>query len=178
MALRKASAYSRKLARPFTRISRNKSKAYIKTVPGSKIAKFAMGNQKDYEQGKHKYIIRLIADENVQVRDNALESGRMYLSKFLDENAPGQYFFAVRVYPHHFLRENKTAAGAGADRLSSGMKHSYGIIIGRAAMVRSGQEIFFISCATDKAARDIRTAVARIKAKIPSRTSVVFEEKK
>src|SRR3989338_2942885 len=102
MALRKASAYSKKKARPFTRISKNKSKAYIKTVPSSKIAKFNMGNEGDYRAGKHPFSVKLRSDENVQVRDNALESARMLLHKDLEENVPGQYFINVRVYPHHF----------------------------------------------------------------------------
>src|SRR3989344_1371984 len=159
MALRKASSYSKKKARPFTRNSRSKGKAYIKTIPFAKIAKFNGGNQKDYEQGKHKFVVRLISEENVQIRDNALEAARMFVIKMLDEGALGQYYLLVRVHPHHMLRENKTAAGAGADRLSSGMKHSYGIVIGRAGFVKPGQEVFFVSCTNDKAARVARKAL-------------------
>ncbi len=176
MALRKASAYSKKKARPFTRRSRSRQKAYIKTVPGIKIAKFQMGSQKAYEGGKHPYIIRLISDERIQIRDNALEACRMYINKVLDREALGQYFLAVKVYPHHILRENKTAAGAGADRLSSGMKHSYGITIGRAAIVNAGKEVFFVSCENEKSARVARGALQDIKAKLPCRSRVIFEK--
>ncbi len=178
MALRKASAYSKKRARPFTRRSRSKQKAYIKTVPGIKIAKFEMGNAKAFREGKHNYIVRLIADERVQVRDNSLEACRMFVNKVLDQDALGQYYFSLKVYPHHILRENKTAAGAGADRLSSGMKHSYGITIGRAAIVNAGKDIFFISCENEKAARVAREALQDIKAKLPCRSIIVFEKAK
>lgn len=174
MALRKASAYSKKRARPFTRRSRTKQKAYIKTVPGIKIAKFQMGNQKAFLEGKHPFIVRLISDERVQVRDNALEACRIFVNKVLDTDALGQYFFTVKVYPHHILRENKTAAGAGADRLSSGMKHSYGITIGRAAIVNTGKDIFFVSCENEKAARVAREALQDIKAKLPCRSRILF----
>ena len=174
MALRKASAYSKKPARPFTRKSSKKDKAYIKTVPYSKIVKFTMGNQKDFVQGRHQYAISLLSEEHVQVRDNALEAGRMLLHKILEEKIPGQYFLAVKVYPHHMIRENKTAAGAGADRMSTGMTQSFGIVIGRAAIVRPMQEVFFVSCIDEKAARIARAALKTIKSKIPSKTRIIF----
>jgi ribosomal protein L16/L10AE len=44
--------------------------------------------------------------------------------------------------PHHTLRENPLAAGAGADRLSTGMKHSFGKTIGTACQVHKGKVIF------------------------------------
>lgn len=176
MALRKASAYSKKKARPFTRTSRSKGKAYIKVVPGVKIAKYTGGNERDFNSGKHTYTVRLMATERAQIRDNALEAARMYVIKILDEKAIGQYFLLVKVHPHHLLRENKTAAGAGADRLSSGMKHSYGIVIGRAAMVSPEQEIFFISCTDDRVARIARDALQEIKAKLPCSSKIIFEK--
>jgi large subunit ribosomal protein L10e len=178
MALRKASAYSRKMARPFTRNSRSKARAYIKTVPGVKIAKYVGGMQKDFESGKHPFAIRLITGtQRIQIRDNAIEAARMFVIKMLEENAPGQYFLVVKVHPHHMQRENKSAGGmAGADRISSGMTQSYGQVIGRAALVKPGQEIFFISCANDKAARIARDALIDVKPKIPGGTRVVFEQ--
>ena len=176
MAIRKASTYSKRIARPFTRKSNKKSKAYIKVVPHSKIVKFRVGDQKAYEEGKHKYIITLVAQEATQVRDTALESGRMLLHKLIEEKVPGQYYMEVKVYPHHMLRENKSAGGmAGADRISSGMTQSFGQVIGRAAIIRPGQEIFFISCVDDKGARIARDALQDIKSKIPGKNRVVFE---
>jgi large subunit ribosomal protein L10e len=177
MALRKASSYSKKPARPYTRNSRSKAKAYIKTVPGVKVAKYVGGIQKDYEAGKHKYAVRLVSEDNVQIRDNAIEAARMFVIKMLEENALGQYFFVVKIHPHHMQRENKSAGGmAGADRISSGMTQSYGQVIGRAALVKTGQVIFFISCMDDKVARIARDALSDIKAKMPGKCRVVFEK--
>ncbi len=176
MALRKAASYSKKKVRPFTRRSKSKQKAYIKTVPPIKIAKFTMGDLKAYQEGKHTYAVSLIADQKIQIRDNSLEACRMYVNKMLDKNSLGQYFFIVRVYPHHILRENKTAAGAGADRLSSGMKHSYGISIGRAAIVNAGKEVFFVSCANEKTARVARDALQDIKSKLPCSSRILFQK--
>ena len=176
MALRKASAYSKKRARPFTRKSGVKARAYIKAVPFSKIVKFNMGDISGFNKGKHEFAVKLIADEKIQIRDNSLEACRMFIHKDLEERVPGGYYLAVKVYPHHILRENKTAAGAGADRLSSGMKHSYGVTIGRAAMLNPGKEIFFVSCINEKGARLAKDTLEKIKSKIPCRSKVFFEK--
>jgi large subunit ribosomal protein L10e len=177
MALRKALAYSKKKATSFSRISRQKGKAYIRSVPYSKIVKFDGGALKDYRGGKHTYRVVLMSEQSVQIRDNALEACRMFLVKAMDEGAFGQYYLMVKVHPHNFLRENKSvAAVAGADRLSTGMTQSFGTVTGRAAKVVPGQTLFFISCANEKAAQTAKTALAKIKAKIPSKTRVVFEK--
>ena len=65
MGLRKASAYSRQRVRPYTRKSSNAKKAYVKTVPPNKIVKFHMGNQSDYMQGKHKFIVKFVSTEKM-----------------------------------------------------------------------------------------------------------------
>ena len=176
MALRKAGTYSKKYARPFTRTSRNKSKSYIKTIPVTKVVKFHVGNQIDYANGKHTYAVSMISEQKVQVRDTALEAARMALTKELDEKILGQYYLAVKVYPHHFLRENKLAAGAGADRMATGMTQSYGVIIGRAALVGAGQPLFFISTATEKGAQIARDALQKVRAKVPCATRLVFRK--
>lgn len=176
-SLRKAAAYSKKTVRPFTRKARIRGKDYIKTIPQLKIVKFHIGNQKDYLEGKHHYMVKLISEQRVQIRDNALEAARMLLTKMMERSAPGKYYIAVKVYPHHMIRENKSAGGqAGADRISSGMTHSYGAVIGRAAIVRPEQEIFFISCVDDKTAREARDSLAMVKSKMPSKTKIIFEK--
>ena len=45
-------------------------------------------------------------------------------------------------YPHHVLRENKQATGAGADRVSQGMRLAFGKAVGTAARVIPGQKIY------------------------------------
>jgi large subunit ribosomal protein L10e len=179
MAIRKAAAYSKKVTRPYTRNSRSKAKSYIKTVPPNKIAKYVGGNQVDYESGKHQYAVTLYSDQGILIRDNAIEAARMFVIKELDEKALGQYFLEVKIHPHHFLRENKSAGGAaGADRISTGMTQAYGVVIGRAAIVRPGQTIFFISCANDKVARVARDALQNVKAKLPCKAKITFTQVK
>ena len=175
-SLRKAAAYSKKKVRPYTRKSRNKSKNYIKVIPQNKIVKYNLGNQKAFIEGKFKFILKVIADEKVQIRDNALEAGRLILNKTLERKVSNQFYLVIKVYPHHILRNNKTAAGAGADRLSSGMKHSFGVVEGRAAIVNAGKEIFFIACETEQAVKVAREAIAMVKSKIPCKTRTIFEK--
>jgi large subunit ribosomal protein L10e len=175
-ALRKASAYSKKRVRPYTRKSGKKSQAYIKTVPPLRIVKFNMGDRKGFNEKKYPFVVSLITEEKAQMRDNSLEACRMFVNKALDTFLPASYYFLVKAYPHHILRENKTAAGAGADRLSSGMKHSFGVTIGRAAIVPPGKDIFAIYVANDKAVRIAREALQKIKSKIPFRSKIILEK--
>jgi large subunit ribosomal protein L10e len=176
MAIRKASAYTGRAGRPYTRTAKTRYQAYIKTVPYSKIVKYEFGNLKDSEAGKHKYRVRFVAGEKCLIRDNSLEACRMYITKVMDTKIPGAYYFSIRVRPHHFIRENKTAAGAGADRMSTGMSHSFGVVIGRAAIIPPGKDIFYATCVDDKAARVIRDAMNELRPKIPCKGRVVFEK--
>ena len=176
MALRKASAYSKWPARPYTRRSAKKSKSYIKTVPPQKVVKLHMGNIQAYDQGKFSTTLSLISLEQVQLRDNAIEAARQSIHKDLETNCLGQYYFAVKVYPHHILRENKMLTGAGADRMQTGMTQSFGATMGRAALVKPNKTIFLIAASSDKAIRIGREAIAKIKAKLPCATRVITEK--
>ena len=49
------------------------------------------------------------------------------------------FFMKIRPFPHHVLRENALATGAGADRFQTGMRQSFGKPVGTAARVRAGQ---------------------------------------
>ena len=168
MALRKGIAY-RHLERPYTRKSRVKSKGYIKTVPHTKIVKFQMGNL----QKKFSYKLALVSKENVQVRDNAIEAARMTINRILEAKlGKNNYFFRIRVYPHHILREHKMLTGAGADRLQCGMKLSFGRPVGIAAQLKEGDEIFEIG--VEKNGIEIaKTAFNSIRSKLPCTTAIV-----
>lgn len=177
MALRKASSYSKKHNRPYTRKSKVKSQSYIKTIPQQKVVKFKMGNIKDYEKGKLHNIIKLVSSEGILIRDNALEAARQYVNKILEENLQGQYYFEVRVFPHHILRENRMLTGAGSDRMSSGMQRSFGSTIGRAAMIKEGQAIFLIAFFHEHSKSLVIKSLNGIKAKLPCHARIVFEKR-
>ena len=144
MALRKASAYTKKYARPFTRASKKRAKSYIKTVPNSKIVKYKMGDIKGYDNGEFPVKIGIISKENVQIRDNPIEAIRQYFNRFLQDKVGKEFYLEVKVVPHHILRENKMLTGAGADRMQSGMKHAFGKAVGSAAQVKKGSTLFTV----------------------------------
>ena len=52
----------------------------------------------------------------------------------------------AHTYPHQILRENKQATGAGADRVSQGMRCAFGKNVGTAARVKRGQRFISIKC--------------------------------
>ncbi|MCK4335286.1 MAG: 50S ribosomal protein L16 [Candidatus Aenigmarchaeota archaeon] len=141
MALRPARCY-RRLERPNTRISKRKPRrSYVKGVPALKIHRFETGKPKPH------FTLRmfLVSKNPVQIRHNALEAGRVALSKSLAKLVgEDTYFLKVLIYPHHVLRENPLATGAGADRFQTGMRKSFGRPVSAAARVRSGQRIIEI----------------------------------
>lgn len=178
MGLRKANAYSKRPAVPYTRISKKKQRSYIKVVPPQKIVKFSMGSTPLYRDGKFPYELTMTTIENCQVRHNALEACRQYLNKKLDDTLAGQYLFKVIPFPHHIQRENKMLTGAGADRMSTGMQLSFGKCIGKAAILKKGEPLFFIAVPSQKATQQVRVFLHQIKAKLPCRTRVLYNEKK
>ncbi len=138
MALRPGRAY-RRFHRPFTRQAiRVPRKSYIKGVPKPKITEFELGRRAEYDTR-----LFLVAKNSVQIRHNSLEAARIACVQSLEKHIgkAGSYFFKIRVYPHHVLRENALATGAGADRFQQGMRQSFGKPIGTAAQVRANQKI-------------------------------------
>jgi large subunit ribosomal protein L10e len=173
MALRRAASYSKKPVLPFTRISRQKRKAFIKVVPPQKIVKFSMGNENAFHEGKLPFQITVVADENCQIRHNALEACRQFINKGLETNYLGQYFFRVIPYPHHIQRENKMLTGAGADRMSTGMQLSFGKSAGKAAILKKGHGIFFVATANEKVIQTARKLLHQVKSKLPCKAKFV-----
>jgi large subunit ribosomal protein L10e len=146
MGLRPGRCYHHLKKKPYTRLSiRRPRKSYVKGVPISKIHQFEVG--KDIGFPLTFYIENRT---DIQIRSNSLEAARViatkYLTKKLGEN---NFFLKILVVPHHILRENSMATGAGADRFSEGMRHSFGKPIGRTARVKGGQKIFLIRTPTN-----------------------------
>lgn len=171
MGLRPAKCY-RKLERPYTRQSRRKPrKSYVKGVPDPKIHKFEMGD------ARKKFSMRayLVSNNGVQVRHNALEAARVTANKHLDKTVGKEnYFLKILVYPHHIMRENTLATGAGADRFQTGMRKSFGKPIGTAARVRPGQNLMEIRFDSPKQ-KSAKEALKRASAKFPTTCRIVFE---
>jgi large subunit ribosomal protein L10e len=114
---------------------------FVKGFPPPKINKFTMGDTK----AKFEYEARLIALEEAQIRHNALEASRVAANHELMEKLANNYLLRVQPYPHTILRENKMIFGAHADRLSDGMRRSFGKPVGTAARVKPNQTIITIN---------------------------------
>ncbi len=132
MARKPGRMYREYKGQPYTR------KEYIGGVPHVRVGQFMMGNRTaDFDLE-----LELIAEEKCQIKDNALEAARVVLTRNLVRKLGDKNFKAhILIYPHHVLRENKQATGAGADRLSEGMRRSFGKKVGNAARVKSNQPV-------------------------------------
>jgi len=114
---------------------------YMGGVPGSRIVQFDMGNL----QGDFPVKISIQVDEACQIRHTALEAARININRTLVKNVGRLNFhLKLRTYPHHVLRENKQATGAGADRVSEGMRMAFGKAVGTAARVAENQKVFTV----------------------------------
>lgn len=172
MALRKGSAYSKRIVRPYTRKSKKRTKSYIKTVPNSKIVKFKMGDIKGFEKGEYPIALNIISKEKIQIRDNSIEAIRQYLNRFLQLKLGKEFYLEVKIYPHHILRENKMLTGAGADRMQTGMSQSFGKTAGRAALIKPNQTLLIIGVKTPKAEIETRKLIKATKSRMPCTISI------
>jgi large subunit ribosomal protein L10e len=163
--------------RAWTRTAKKKvKKAFVRGVPDARIHMFSMGNQK--KMAEYDLVGDLIVGEDCQVRDNALEAARIAANKVFEKAILLEnYFFQVRVYPHQCLREHSMLTGAGADRLSDGMRLSFGRPSGRAAAVCEGQKIFTV-WSYKKYKDQMKEGLDRAARKMPGRCRIEIGGKK
>ncbi len=140
-----ASMYREISKPPYTR------REYITGIPGSQIAQHRMGDR-DRDPEDWPVQISLSVDEECQLRNSALEASRLAMNRhMIKELGENNYAALLRKFPHHVLRENKQATGAGADRVSDGMRQAFGKVVGTAARVPNGERIFTVRCEVDDA---------------------------
>ena len=168
--LRKFKAYQ-KLERPYTRISKYTKKNYVRGgFPHMKVIKFDMGDpRKEYDT-----VIKLNSTRSMNFRHNALESARMTSNRLLEKTLGKEYHLRIKVYPFHVLRENPLASGAGADRMSTGMKKSYGKSISCAARVKEGQTVIELRINKENL-RVGKEALTRASKKFPCTCKVIAQ---
>jgi large subunit ribosomal protein L10e len=141
-------------------------------VPGSKITQFDLGNLSQ----EFPVEVSLIAEEACQIRHSALEAARVSVNRrLLKEVGRMNFHFKVRVFPHHVLRENKQATGAGADRVSEGMRLSFGKAVGSAARVSQKQKIFSVWSVPQYLDR-VKDALRHGSHKLPTPSHFLIEE--
>lgn len=142
MVRKPASMYRRITGQAYTR------REYMGGVPASRVNQFDMGNLR----ADFPVVLTLRVKNRVQVRHTALEAGRIAANKLLSSSAgTANYHLSVRPYPHVVLRENKLATGAGADRVSSGMRRAFGKNVGTAARMERNQAILTVRVIPEKA---------------------------
>lgn len=163
---RKPASMYRKLERPYTR------KEFMGGIPGSRVVHYEMGNLRD----EFSVSLSLLADESCQIRHTALESARISSNRYLmNEIGRLNYNFKLRVYPHHVLRENKQATGAGADRVSDGMRRAFGKAVGTAARVSCNQKIFTVSSKPQNFFK-MKNALRKASNKLPTPCTIVIDK--
>jgi large subunit ribosomal protein L10e len=126
--------YTRLKGQAYTR------REYMGGVPALRINTFDLG----ITNGDFPITINLHVKETCQIRHTAMEAARIACNRVMGKTPGGNYHIKFRIYPHHVLRENKLATGAGADRISSGMRHSFGKNVGTAARVHAGQVVLTV----------------------------------
>ncbi|MDD1767651.1 MAG: 50S ribosomal protein L16 [Methanomassiliicoccales archaeon] len=147
-------------------------KEYMGGVPAPRITQFDTGSQiADYPVE-----LSLKIMEPCQVRHTALEAARVAANRQLSKDpGVGNYYLKIRTYPHIVLREHKMATGAGADRVSGGMRAAFGKAVGTAARVQADQIIMTVRVPLQgyKSAKD---ALWRASMKLPSPCYVIVEK--
>jgi len=177
--VRKASAYSKKKPVINTRRSKKQQLSYIKTIPPQKIVKFNMGDYKKFEKGRFRFRITLLTQENIQIRDLALESARQSLNKDLTKLFQKNFFLRCNVYPHNILRNNRIfSGGSKGERIQTGMRQSFGSSDGRAAVVKKGRPVFTAYFSTETDIPEVRAFFKKITPRLPCKTKLVVENLK
>lgn len=160
----------------YTRVSKNPSTSFITGIPGNKIFHYTMGNTSK----KFNTEVSIVSQGKVQIRHNALEASRITANRKLEKDiGVKNYLFKIRIYPHHVMRENTQASGAGADRVQTGMRRAFGKPIGRAARVHARQKVMsvFVNTAGDEDEKllAVKKALKRSLLKIPGEMRIVVE---
>lgn len=158
MARKPGSMYRYVRGKPSTR------KEYMGGVPVSRITQFVLGNKTE----KFPVQISLKTLEKCNVRHNALESARITVNRAMEKKVGStNYRVHIRVYPHVVLRENKQATGAGADRVSQGMRSAFGKAVGTAAEIKQNQVVMIVET-TENFIQEAKNALRKAGMKIPS----------
>jgi large subunit ribosomal protein L10e len=154
-----------------------KNKPYPKSrfcrgVPDAKIRTYDLGSRKT-PVDQFPNCVHVVSGELEQISSEALEAARISANKYMTKyTAKEAFHMRIRAHPFHVLRINKMLSCAGADRLQTGMRQSYGKPYGTAARVRIGQ--ILISIRTKANFVDIATeALRRAKMKFPGKQFIV-----
>ena len=134
--------YAKWTRRPYQhKRSANHRREYARGGAQSKIVRFWGGN-KEKDWNDWELVVGLKVNHQIQISSNSLEAIRITINSALQKKL-GRQNYRVRIRPKPFqkIRENRMLAFAGADRIQSGMRNSFGRSSGVCARVRAGQII-------------------------------------
>lgn len=138
-------------------------KQYMGGVPQIRISAWDVGDLRT----KFPLKVHLIAKEPCQIRHIALEAARISANRYIAKKVGNAYHLKLRLYPHNVLRENKIATGAGADRISQGMRAAFGRPVSTAARVQAGTKIMTIET-TEANLAHAKVALRKAGVKLPT----------
>jgi large subunit ribosomal protein L10e len=144
---------------------------YMGGIPHCKITQFDTGNV--HQRYKHSFT--LTAEEACHVQDKALEAARVSIVRVMEKTASNNYHVKIRRFPHAILREHKMATGAGADRISDGMRAAFGKPVGHAVRAQIGEPLITLSCRSENIV-DAKEALRKAACKLPTPTRVLPKE--
>ena len=159
--------------RPYTRVSiRVPKKGYVVGVPQLKLHQFEMGDKK----GTFDLTLYLVSREAAQMREQALEAGRIVAQKFLESRLGIEnYFLKILIFPHQIIREKPIATGAGADRYSQGMARSFGKAVASAFRIKKNQRLIMLKINKNNLETG-KQALKKLGLKICTTTRIEIEE--
>ena len=141
-------------------------------VPDSKIRNFDIGSRKA-DVNAFPICIHCVSRELEQITSEALEAARIQANKYMTKNGGKDCFhMRIRAHPFHVLRINKMLSCAGADRLQTGMRQSWGKAYGTAARVKIGQILLSMRVKPTSVLQAFE-ALRRARMKFPGRQVVV-----
>jgi len=145
---------------------------YMGGIPTCRVTQFDTGNLRT----EFPWSLSLGIEEAAQVRDIALEAARVSAVRVLEKGAPNEFHLKVRRFPHQILREHKMAMGAGADRISDGMRRAFGKPVGHAVRAGIGSELMTIYT-TEAHLETAKEALRKASHKLPVPTRVVIKQR-
>jgi len=128
--------------------SRSHRREYARGGADSKLRFFQGGlSLKEKKREEYDLVVGLKVEKNVQISHYALEALRITINSTLQKKIGRQnYHLTIKIKPFQVIRENRQLNFAGADRIQSGMRNSFGKSIGKAARVRAGKIICEVCC--------------------------------
>jgi len=134
--------YSKWTRRPYQhKRSSNHKREYARGGTQSKIVRY-WGGEKEIPWEDWDIVLGMKCSKQVQLSSNTLEAIRISVNSSLGKVLGKTGFrFSMRSKPFQKYRENRMLAFAGADRVQSGMRNSFGRATGVCARVKGGSII-------------------------------------